>query len=99
MARLRDLLIPVEIQRATLRCIHSVSLEGTCALCEAMDVGQPVRLIADPTASATGATRSNQCDFVFSNQYKGRFPCQRPSGHNGAHSLSRFRGDEIEVEK
>lgn len=31
----------------SLRCIHGVNLRGTCALCEAMDVGQPVRLVKD----------------------------------------------------
>lgn len=33
------------------------------------------------------------CSFVFINRHKARFPCQRPYGHRGAHSISRFRED------
>lgn len=36
------------------------------------------------------------CPFVFSNTYKAKFPCQRPRGHEGAHSLSRYRGDNVD---
>ncbi len=34
------------------------------------------------------------CDFRLTNRHKAQFPCQRPQGHRGAHSLSRHKGDD-----
>lgn len=38
--------------------------------------------------------KQQPCLFVFVNGFKAKFPCQRPRGHQGAHSLSRFKGDK-----
>lgn len=36
---------------------------------------------------------SEKCGFVFTNNFKAKFPCQRPAGHRGAHSLMTYRED------
>lgn len=38
--------------------------------------------------------KSQHCNFVFVNEFRAKFPCQRPKGHRGAHSLSRWKEDE-----
>lgn len=43
--------------------------------------------------NAPSPTEPEKCSFVFSNAYKAKFPCQRPTGHSGAHSLTVFRED------
>lgn len=73
-----------------------------CAYCGKREYGENVRRLM--TLAPDGKHFRSEahfmhkmcpCDFVFSNEHKAKFPCQRPRGHQGAHSLHAHKEDRV----